>query len=127
MRQPEKWRTLRAPAAFPFALLRICRGNPSPSRKNRRRRACKLCKMSKPCESGLGSAIMSSIHLPRTASGLRFLAVVFSTLLFVPDASAALPPNVIRQVESAALDLARGRAADAHQKLQPLLEQSTPA
>jgi len=43
-------------------------------------------------------------------------------VLAAPAARADLPPEIVKRVEAAALDLVRGRTADAHEKLQPLLE-----
>jgi len=53
------------------------------------------------------------------------LAAVWS--LHPSSAFADLPPDVARRVEAAVVDLVRGRAADAHEKLQPLLEIGAPA
>jgi hypothetical protein len=58
----------------------------------------------------------------------RFLAALATVWIFSSaTASAALPPEVARRIDAAIVDLVRGRAADAHEKLQPLLEVGAPA
>ena len=71
---------------------------------------------------------MTSEPVSRRSDVLRFVAA--AALVWMSAAAAVdaeLPPEVVRRVSSAAVDLVRGRAADAHEKLQPLLEIGAPA
>src|SRR5215211_1014919 len=57
----------------------------------------------------------------------RFVGALATLWIFASATAFALPPEVVRRIDAAVVDLVRGRAADAHEKLQPLLEVGAPA
>src|SRR5438067_650833 len=75
------------------------------------------------CHSWRGVEAMAQGLAGRwSPAGWTLTLLGFAIGLAAPAARADLPPEIVKRVEAAALDLVRGRTADAHEKLQPLLE-----